>query len=162
MIRKLIEFLAELIHHVFHDPYQPPDLIPQKPKPISKLTRWAEAHKLFEAGMIGGKPDPNAISIKRNNPGNIKNLQGEFIQYPTYEAGWNALLDYLTRAATDKHLAYVQKAKQLKLKSSGDLTVLQFIEVYTFGDGADIQKNYAAFICKHCGVPLSTTIKELL
>lgn len=155
----LIDFFAELIQQFTKDTYTPPELHPEnvvKPK-VSLLPKWAEAHEIFESGG-----DKNAFSLRMNNPGNLKSVAGEFIYFPTYKAGHEALCNYLIRAATNQHQAYVKKAAQLKLKSTGELTILQFIEVYTSGDSAEIQRNYATFIASHCNVPFNTQIKFLL
>lgn len=135
-------------------PVTVPDTVPVKE---SRLHKWAGAIELFESG---GKED--SPSVRSNNPGNCKGLDGKFLVFKTYQAGYDYLCDYLTRAATDKHAAFVAKAKQLGLKSSGDLNILQFIQVYTFGDSDEIQHNYANFIASRCNTFPSTRIGDLL
>lgn len=130
---------------------------PTTPTKESKIDKWALAIERFESGG-----NTNAANYRRNNPGNIKNTSGKFIVYATYEAGYSALCNYLIRACTDKHQAYTAKAKKLGLKSSGDLSILEFIQVYTGGDSPTIQKNYAEFIAVELGVPVNTPIKTFL
>lgn len=156
------KFLTWLHSWVFTSPTGPVTEVPKVevketvPKKESKITLWAEAIADFESGG-----DTNSISHRHNNPGNIKNSEGSFIVYPTYEAGFAALCNYLVRACTNDHKAYVQKAAQLKLRSSGDLTLYQFIQVYA-PDPEPIPTNYSNFIAQRCGVTKDTPIKSLL
>lgn len=131
-----------------------PDTVPVKE---SQLENWADAIEFFESGG-----DKNAPSYRRRNPGNIKGLDGKFLEFQTYEAGRAYLMNYLIRAATNEHQAYVQKAAQLKKRSSGLLTIREFIEVYTFGDSKEIQSNYTACIARYCNVTPETEIRNLL
>jgi hypothetical protein len=157
-------FLAWIHSWVFVSPETPttPTMLPLEKKPDtvpvkeSKLTLWSDAMEYFESGG-----DKTAASYKRNNPGNLKALDGKFKVFETYEAGYAALCNYLIRAATNEHQAYVAKAAQLKLKSSGELTISQFIEVYA-PDGPEINKNYTACIARYCNVPVDTKIRDLL
>lgn len=135
-------------------PVTVPDTVPVKE---SRLHKWAGAIELFESG---GKDD--SPSVRSNNPGNCKGLDGKFLTFATYEDGYSYLCNYLTRAATDKHMAYVVRAKKLGLKSSGDLNIYQFIQVYTSGDSDEIQHNYANFIASQCNTFPSTRIGDLL
>jgi hypothetical protein len=128
-----------------------------KPVKVSQLDNWCDAIEFFESGG-----DKNAASYRRNNPGNVKGLDGKFLDFPTYEAGRAYLMNYLTRAATNRHEAYVRRAAQLKKNSSGMLTIREFIEVYTFGDSAEIQTNYAACIARYCNCAPETEIRNLL
>lgn len=157
---KFLEFIYSI---VFNTPAPEPTPAPASaPKPDtvpvkeSKLTKWADAMEYFESGG-----DKNAPSYKRNNPGNLKSVSGTFIVYPTYEAGYAALCNYLIRAATNEHQAYVAKAAKLGLKSSGHLTISQFLEVYA-PDGPEVNKNYTACIARFCQVPEDTHISALL
>jgi hypothetical protein len=166
----LFDWLAKMIAWLFTKsgpmPEIPKEILPEKPvvppieppKPkVDYIERWAKAIEDFESGG-----DTNAPNYRRNNPGNCKNSQGQFIVFATYAAGFSYLCNYLIRAATNDHQAYVQKAAQLKLKSSGDLTIKQFIEVYTFGDSALIQTNYANHIAKRLDATPETAIKTFL
>jgi hypothetical protein len=168
----LFTWLAKMIAWLFTKsgpmPEIPKEILPEKPVlepkkpdtvPIkeSRLHKWASAIELFESG---GKDD--SPSVRSNNPGNCKGLDGKFLVFKTYQEGYDYLCDYLTRSATDKHMAYVARAKKLGLKSSGDLNILQFIQVYTSGDSDEIQHNYANFIASRCNTFPSTRIGDLL
>lgn len=142
--------------HAIEQPSDFKPLADPEPTKVSKLNDWAMAIQVFE----GGKPtDANMV---RNNPGNCKGTSGKFLVFKTYADGFAYLKNYLLRAATDLHPAYVAKAKSLGLKSSGELNILQFIQVYTFGDSALIQTNYANHIAKRLGVFPSAKISTLL
>lgn len=141
---------------------EPVPPVPQEtPEPhVSRVTEWALAHQAFE----GGKPtDPNML---RNNPGNCKKVNPDgttsFITFKTYQDGFDYLCKYIIRACTDLHPAYIAKAKKLGLKSSGDLNLLQYIQVYTAGDSTLIQTNYSNFIARALKVFPSVAIKTLL
>lgn len=104
------------------------------------LEKWARAIEKYE------KSPKNW-----NNPGSIKNKDGGFLIFSTYEEGWNYLLNYLKRAATGKHTAY-----------RPDMTLLQFFEVYApYSDNNNPQK-YAEFVANWIGVSITTKIKKLV
>lgn len=158
------KFLETILSILFPKPAPVPVPVPVEPKkpdtvPVkeSRLDDWCDAIEFFESGG-----DKNAPSYRRNNIGNIKGPDGAFLTFPTYEAGRAHLMDYLTRAATNRHDAYVRRAAQLKKNSSGLLTIREFIEVYTYGDSAEIQKNYAACIARYCKCTEDTPIRDLL
>lgn len=163
----LFTWLTQMILWLFTKkgtmPEIPKEILPE-PKPVSetvpvkesKLNQWADAIEFFESGG-----DKNAPSYRRNNPGNLKAVSGNFIVYPTYEAGYAALCNYLIRAATNEHQAYVREAARLKKNSSGLLTIKEFIGVYA-PDGPAVNKNYAQFIATRCGATPDTCIRDLL
>lgn len=161
----LWSWLTKMIAWIFTKngtmPDIPPEILPEKePEKVepkkSKLTDWADAIELFESG--GNK---NAPSYIRNNPGNLKRADGKFFEFATYQAGYAALCNYLVRAATNQHAAYVKEAARLKKNSSGLLTIKEFIAVYA-PDGPEVNKNYSQFIATRCGVTPDTAIRELL
>lgn len=155
----LLSFFAEFVRRFFSTP-EPVKLPPNPPvttKPKEDLIeKFAKGIEEFESG--GNK---NAASYRRNNPGNLKSTSGKFKEYATYEAGFADLCNYIVRACTNEHAAYVARAAQLKLKSSGDLTIKQFIEVYA-PDPEPIPTNYAAHLAKKVGLLPTSKIKELL
>jgi hypothetical protein len=51
------------------------------------LQQWAQAITDFESGG-----NPKALNYRTNNPGNLRNADGSFRTYGTFEAGWNALI----------------------------------------------------------------------
>ena len=88
-------------------------------------------------------------SRKLCNPGNIKNIHGEFITFNTYEEGWTYLKNYIQRACTGQHKAY-----------KPTFTIRQFFEVYA-PDGSAIINNYSSFVAKHMGVFPSMKLFEI-
>ena len=121
----------------------PQETVPVPPKP-DYIHLWALAIQEFEGYS------PGSASYRRNNPGNCKGLDGYFKTFPTYEAGFAYLEDYLTRACTGKHKAY-----------SPNMTLRQFFSVYA-PDGNRIIDNYSSFVATKLGVFPSIKIKELV
>lgn len=128
-----------------------PPMTPIEPVHISRIKDWAEAITLFE--------NTNPIW---NNPGAIKGTDGKFLRFPTYEKGFDYLQDYLRRACTDKHPAYIAEAKRLKLPSSGDLSLLEFQKIYSPSHDNNNPIVYSNFVAKRLNVPIDIRIKELL
>lgn len=132
------------------DEVKPPVIAPQpQPQPIveplgSKLVEWAFAIRDYEGS-------PGDLNYRNNNPGNLRSVKGPFLKFPTWEAGWNALLDYLTRAATGKHKAY-----------KPEFSLLQFFNVYAPTADKNNPTAYAKYVAKRLNVPTSTKIKDLV
>ena len=122
-----------------------PKMEPVKEETLSKIPTMAKAIEVFESG---GKPD--ALNMRNRNPGNIKNVDGTFKKFATYDEGFQYLVDYITRAATGKHKAYPK-----------DCNMRQFFDVYA-PDGDKIVSNYTTFVCNRVGVFPSTKLKDLL
>lgn len=57
-----------------------------------------------------------------NNPGAIRGLSGHFLKFTSYQQGFDYLCDYLRRAITGKHSAYLKYGK--------NMTVNQFFQTY--------------------------------
>ena len=113
-------------------------------KVIDYITPFALAIQEFEGFTPGSK------SFRFNNPGNIKNSLGEFIQFTSYDEGFLYLKNYIKRACTGEHRAY-----------KPSFTIRQFVEVYA-PDPEPIPTNYANFIAKKLGVYPSKKIGELV
>lgn len=126
---------------------------------MTYLVDWCDAIKMME----GAKPS-------RNNPGNIR-YRGQqyavndngFCKFDTYEHGYEALKNLLIRACTGKSALY-----------SPEMSLYEFYAgVYNPNgtkkypgyapkeDGND-PVNYANFVAKHLGIPVTKKIKELL
>ena len=121
-------------------------------KPLGKIHLGAEAIKEFEGWFPPSIKVPlGSVSYRNKNPGNLKNLSGKFIVYPTYEAGWNALIDYLTRACTGRHMAY-----------KPEMSIRQFFSVYAPANDNNYPEKYAQFFASKIGVPVDTPIRELV
>lgn len=106
----------------------------------SLLLEWARAIELYEGANKAW-----------NNPGAIRSVSGPFLKFPTYQAGFDYLCDYLTRAATGKHKAY-----------RPDMTLLEFQKVYSPTVDHNDPLKYAQFVAKRLGVTTDYQIKNLI
>lgn len=150
LISKLQILLERLLTaHVDSVPDLPPALPVQAPQPqpepviaphLSKLTAWAHAIEAFEDA-------PKAWC----NPGAIRGKNKQFLRFPTYQAGFDYLCDYLTRAATGKHPSY-----------NPEFTLLKFTETYAPSSDRNHPDLYAAFVAKRLGVTVAEKIKNLI
>ncbi len=110
-------------------------------------------------------------SYRNNNPGNIKlnsysqkfkgrlGEQFGFIWFDSYQHGWEALIEYLTDAASGKRLSVYNP----------EMTMLQFFTIYSFIGWEDeknrvrkLNYNYATDVAKKVGLSINTKIKEWL
>ena len=116
---------------------------PVVPEPIlapkSLIEPFCKAIEKFE----GAKPF-------RNNPGNIKGVDGKFLIFSSYKQGFTYLRDYVTRASTGKHLKY-----------KPEMTIDQFFHIYT-GDPEPVPTNYAKFVAGKCEIPVTFKIRDLI
>lgn len=154
ILLQIVDKLLQLIG--LYKPTPVPIIAPVAPQPVvvppqpiieprgSLLLEWATAIRDYE-----GKPGD--MSYRNNNPGNLRSVKGPFIKFKTWEAGWAALLDYLTRAATGKHRAY-----------KPDFTLLQFFKVYAPSADNNDPNKYASHVAKRLGVPVTEKIKNLI
>lgn len=133
-------------------PEQPQD----KPDYISLM---AEAIKSFEGW------NPGSASFRRNNPGNVKGRDGQFLVFKTPEAGMDYLKDYIHRACTGKHAAY---KPQMMIYNPAYVSAAKtpkelpgFIQVYA-PDPEPIPKNYANHICQKMHIFPSKKLSELV
>lgn len=142
------------------EPVQTPEIAPQPA--VDKIRIFAMAQQGFEGYYLPGsihngiKYPEGSGSFVRKNPGNIKqkNPDGStsFILFPTYDAGFAALENYIRRVATGKHPAY----------PLGDKTTIeQYTHIYT-GDAEPAPTNYANAIATALGMPTSTPMSYLL
>ena len=101
----------------------------------------------------------NAIEIMENspkdwnNPGAIKNYNGEFIKFSSHQIGFDYLCDYLTRVCTGKHLAYPK---------GGETTLIEFQKIYSPTNDNNNPLNYATFIAGKLGIAIETKIGTLI
>lgn len=93
---------------------------------------------------------PGSQSYRTNNPGNIKDKNGKFLVFDTYEKGFAYLTDYVYRACTGKHASY-----------KPEMTINQFFHIYT-GDKEPVPTNYATFVALECGLSIGSEIKNLI
>jgi hypothetical protein len=126
----------------------PPAVEPPKPEPVAPkrdlINEFCLAIRDFE-----GKPGD--LNYKNNNPGNLRSLNGSFMKFKTYEAGWLALRDYVIRACTGGHKSY-----------RPDFTILQFFKVYAPSVDKNDPVAYANWVANKLNVPVTMKIKDLL
>ncbi len=119
-----------------------PEPIPEPEKP-DLVQLMAEGIRTFEGWYEGSK------SMRNNNPGNIKGLDGEFLVFSTAEAGFEYLKDYIRRACTGKHKAY-----------KPSYTLRQFFATYA-PDGDRIIDNYTMHVAEGMGVSSKIKLSEI-
>lgn len=150
--------MASMDHSVTEVPvvYAPvkPEIAPQTPvypdarvqPTVDKIRLCAAAQQAFEGWW------PGSSSYTHNNPGNCKGLDGKFLTFPTYEAGFAYLEDYIRRAATGKHPAYPK---------GGATTIEAYTHIYT-SDPEPSPTNYAAAIARGTGLSTASPLGALL
>lgn len=130
----------------------------EPPKPVEKgaLERWAEAIKKHEGWFVGSR------SYRNHNPGNFKYTsytkslgatgkdRGDFCIFKNYEAGWNALLQFLKDAQNNKLIYY-----------KGHMTLGRFFEVYAPRSDNNDSRRYAEVVAKAIGVSVDTRIDQI-
>lgn len=146
IISAVLEALGLIQKQINELPKEIPKEIPEVTKPVkeSLIEKWALAIQDFEGYTPGSK------SYRNNNPGNVKGMDGKFLVFKTYEAGFDYLCDYLKRACTGQHKAY-----------KPDMNLKQFFLIYA-PDPEPIPTNYTNFVATKMGVYPSVLIKNLL
>lgn len=103
--------------------------------------------------------NPGDLSYRNNSPGNcrcspvgylpkygaVQCVKG-FARFPTYELGWE----------------YLQNLVHFRAHLHPQWTILNFVENYAPPKDGNPTMKYALFIAKRCGVPISTTLSQLL
>lgn len=84
-----------------------------------------------------------------NNPGALENNSGQMIDFPSYDAGYSALLDKLGFDASGQSSTY-----------NPNMTLQDFVNKYTGTQTGD-PNNYAPGLASQLGVPTSTTLGQL-
>ena len=112
----------------------------------SLLLEWATAIRDYEG-------NPGDLNYRNNNPGNLRSIKGPFLKFKTWEEGWNALLDYLTRSATGKHKAYPK---------GGETTLQEFFHIYAPKADNNNPDAYAKYVAKRLSVDTKEKIKNLI
>lgn len=139
-------------------PAEPPQAVPTPIPAPDKVRICALAQQTFEGWYLPGSIHdgvayPNGSdSYQHNDPGNCRNLDGQDIQFATYEAGLAYLEDYICRVATGKHSAYPK---------GGDTTIMEYTHTYT-GDLEPAPTNYAISIAKDLGTTTEQKMSWLL
>jgi hypothetical protein len=115
------------------------------------LSEFCKAIEQYE----GYKPGTRAYRNK--NPGNLRHwptqdgTEGGFAKFNTYEKGFAALKEMITRAASGKSKTYKPTD-----------TFLAFFRRYAPASDHNAPDPYAKFVAKKLGVPVETQIKQLL
>lgn len=146
ILERIVKLLQEMLGIVKAEPQvtvAPPAVSQPEPRG-SLLLEWATAIRDYEG-------QPGDLSYRNCNPGNLKGLNGKFLKFKTWDEGWNALLDYLTRAATGKHKAY-----------KPEFTLLRFFQTYAPSSDKNNPNKYAEYVAKRLGVPVTEQIKNLI
>lgn len=139
-------------------PPQPPPVPPQPPPqypdarvqppepPVDRIRLCALAQQQFEGWFVG------STAYRHNNPGNCKDMHGEFITFRTYLAGLAYLEDYIRRVASGQHKAYPK---------GGATTIMEYTHIYT-SDAEPSPTNYAHAIALAVGLPTTAPMSALL
>lgn len=90
------------------------------------------------------------LAEKNNNPGNLKDIKGNFIKFNSYEEGMAALQKKLMNASTGKSRVYKQ-----------DFTLYDFYNKYAPSSDKNNPKQYAENIAKKLKVDPNTPISQL-
>lgn len=110
--------------------------------PTRKIERIAKAISIAE-----GYGKPNTIPTLRNNPGNIKNSQGEIITYPTPEDGWRALYRQVLLMLTGESRYY-----------RPEMTIAEVARIYT---GEAAYMNWAINVSRVLKVTPETRLRDI-
>ncbi len=102
---------------------------------------------------------PGDLNYQNNNPGNVRcspvgyrSMYGDvkcsngFAVFPTYELGWEYLLNLV----------------HYRAQLHPNWTILDFFNQYAPTGDNNQPNNYAAFVARHCGVSVDTTLATLL
>ena len=93
----------------------------------------------------------NTPAIRNNNPGNIRNIKGDFIKYNNMSEGLDGLKDYVKRAMTGRHKSY-----------NPNNSILDFSKIYSPESDGNDPVSKANSIARDLGVSPNTPIKELV
>jgi len=96
------------------------------------------------AKAIDRKEDSKVDYAKGNNPGNVRSIGGSFITFKTYDEGFLYLMNYIERAITGRHAAY--------LKYGHRMTVLEFFKTYAPKEDGNDPVKYAQDVVQWIGL----------
>lgn len=121
---------------------------------MTLLEKFAEAIRQHEGFYKGSR------SWRNNNPGNLKFASqpgavgqdaGGFAVFNTYEDGWNALIELISRAATGNSSVYYP-----------EMTILQFFQKYAPSADNNNPLAYASIVAEYIGKDTKFKIKNLM
>ena len=146
------------------------------------LVKWAEAIKKHEGWFVGSRSHRNL------NPGNFrltgytkslgalaKGDEKNFAIFPTYEKGWEALLQFLRDARANQLIGYRAYAedRDKKLRIAGKpegpkdrrgrsiCTLEDFFNVYAPVNDDNDSARYAKVVAEHIGCTIATPIDQI-
>lgn len=99
--------------------------------------------------ITGGK-DTRELSVRNNNPGNIRQGSDGFRKYKTMEEGFGALTYQLDLYKTGK-----------SSHTNGNETLGEMMAIYAPASDNNQPKKYAAHLAKKLGVTVDTPIRDL-
>lgn len=128
--------------------------------PQNKLEKLALAIKKHEGWIEPGSPGypRGSISFRNNNPGNLRyspkqsGSQYGFSKFPTYAAGWNALIWDLTQKCHGN----------TRTGLNGQSTLMQLLAVYAPAADHNNPEAYMMFVQGETGFPPTMKLAELL
>ena len=93
------------------------------------------------ADAIIKKEDMRKYHAKDNNPGAIRSAKGPFLKFPSYQEGYDYLVDYLKRACIGTHKAYRK-----------GMTIREFFSVYSPSNDGNDPLKYARDVVAWVGL----------
>lgn len=122
------------------------------------LEKFAMAQQIFEGWFLPGSTHDGVYyshgsnSYQHQNPGNCKKSDGTFITFPSYEAGFQYLKDYILHVRNGQHKAYPK---------GGDTNISEYTHIYT-GDKEPAPTNYASAIANALKVFPSAKLRDIV
>lgn len=120
-------------------------------KPVEPVIPKRNLLKEFCIAISEYEGKPGDLNHKNKNPGNIRNVDGTFKKFKTWEEGMLALEDYVTRACTGRHASY-----------KPDFTITQFFEVYAPKSDNNNPHTYASWVAGKLRILTTVKIKEFV
>lgn len=132
-------------------PEPPTTPIVPTPQNIATVTNFCLAIKSREGYFPPSRTYPQGTSSWRNNnPGNCKDLNGNFIIFKTYEAGFAYLIDYVKRVQKGLHPAFPPNP-----------SIKEYFEIYAPTSDNNDPLSYAQEVAGKLGVSIDFLIKNL-
>lgn len=164
-MRLLLEKALAWLMNIPETPPQTPYTPPGTPKPATPVIDYIPPRPMLLSAFCmsiqkfeGWVANPPSRSYLNKNPGNLRKWHtqtgtaGGFAVFPTYEAGFAALKELVTRAATGKSTVYKPTD-----------TIAQFFAKYAPSSDNNHPDTYARFVALRLGVEATTfQIKNLI
>lgn len=88
--------------------------------------------------------------VKNNNPGNLRNTDGSWMQFKTPEEGFKALMGYIQRAKQGDHKRY-----------NSNQSLYDYFAVYAPASDNNKPRSYAESVAKRLGISPTTKIGQI-